>query len=204
MVLFLGITWIEGKFPENYIWIYFAKIAVTLAALAYYRETWKDIRFEPKWMAPSVALGLVLCLLWVWIDKTITYPHFGERTAYDPFAKISGDALRAAFFAIRFFGLVVVVPVMEELFWRSFLLRYATKSDFWKLPIGVFSGTALLIVSAIFAAAHPEWLVAAIFALAMGLLLRYSKSVFACVVAHAATNLALGIYVVARSDWIYW
>ena len=56
----------------------------------------------------------------------------------------------------------------------------------------------------LFAASHPEWLAAAIFALALGLLLRATRNLFACVLAHGVTNLLLGIYVLHTGQWQYW
>jgi len=205
MAIFLGITALEGQFEEHYVWIYFAKVLLVGAALFYFREPWKDIRFEPKWIVPAALLGLVLCAGWIWVDQNVAYPHFlGSRTGFNPYGKIADDGLRSAFLVARFVGLVLLVPIMEEIFWRSFVVRYASKQDFWTLPIGMFTWTGFAIMVGLFAAAHPEWLVAAIFAAAMGLLLKYSKSLFACIVAHAVTNLALGIYVVTHGDWKYW
>jgi CAAX prenyl protease-like protein len=205
MALFLGLTYLEGEMPQHYVWIYFAKVAVVGIALIVFRETWKDIRFEAKWILPAAVLGVVLCALWVWIEKQVQYPHFlGERTAFDPYASIADDTTRTAFIAVRLFGLAVLVPIMEELFWRSFLLRYASKQEFQSLRVGDYTWTGFAIVAALFGAAHPEWVPAVVFAVAMALLLRWTKSLFACIVAHAATNAALGAYVLTQRDWIFW
>jgi CAAX prenyl protease-like protein len=93
---------------------------------------------------------------------------------------------------------------MEEIFWRSFLLRFITKPEFQTLSVGQFSTGALLIGAALFGLAHPEWLPAVVFALAISLWLRYTKSLFAVIVVHLVTNLALGVYVVTQRDWAFW
>jgi CAAX prenyl protease-like protein len=126
------------------------------------------------------------------------------RVAFNPFSAIDSTYLRGLFLACRFYGLVIMVPVMEELFWRSFALRYLTDADFTKIPVGAFSWTAFAMVAVAFGISHPEWLVAIIAACAYALLLRWTQSLFACVVAHSVTNLALGIYVIAAEDWMYW
>lgn len=205
IAIFLVITFLEGQSPENYVWIYFAKIALTLIALIVLRSTWRDISFDYKWIPVAIAVGIIVFFGWVWLDKVIPYPKFlGERTAFNPFQEIRDEALRYAFLAVRFFGLVILVPVMEELFWRSFLLRYVTKPEFWTLRVGEFSWAAFFIVAGLFGLAHPEWLVAVLTAMAYALLLKYTRSLFACVVAHAVTNLALGVYVMRTGDWSYW
>ena len=204
MGLFLGITYAEGQFPANYVFIYFAKIAIVLAALIWARPTWKDIKFDAKQIPLAVIAGLVLFVVWIGIEKYLKYPHIGDRTAYNPFEKIPDASLRTAFIAVRFFGLALLVPFMEELFWRSFGLRYASQTDFKSLNIGSFTMTGAALCCGVFALSHPEWLPALIFASAMTALVWKTKSVFACFVAHAVTNLALGIYVLTQGAWSLW
>ena len=204
IAIFLGFTFAEGEFPDHYVWIYFAKIAAVIAALVWAKVTWRDIKWEPKLIPISVVIGLVLFAVWVGIEQYFKYPHIGDRTAYDPFKKIPDEGMRMAFIAVRMFGLVLLVPFMEELFWRSFGLRFATQPNFKELPIGTFSMQGAAIVCAVFAFAHPEWLPALIFAAAMAYLIAKTKSVFACFVAHLTTNLALGVYVLTQSAWMFW
>ena len=203
MALFLGLTYAEGLSPANYVWIYFAKTVVVLAALVWAKPTWRDIKWEPKLMPLSVVLGLILFAVWVGLEK-LHYPHLGDRTAYNPWEKIADPSLRLAFVAVRFFGLALLVPFMEELFWRSFGLRIASQTDFKSLEIGSFTMTGAGICCAVFAFSHPEWLAGLVFAAAMTALVWRTKSIFACVVAHAVTNLALGIYVVTQGAWSLW
>jgi uncharacterized protein len=203
MALYLGIIYIEGKAPEQYVWLYFAKIILVVGALIWARPTWKDVKWEPKFIPIATILGLVLCAIWIGFER-VSYPHIGDRIGYNPWEKIPDTGLRSVFVAVRFFGLVLVVPFMEELFWRSFGLRYATQTDFKALPIGKFSLTGAAIICALFAVEHPEWAPALIFAAAMAILLSKTKSIFACFVAHAVTNLALGIYVVTQGAWTLW
>jgi len=206
MVLFLAITALEGQRPDWYVAIYVAKVIVVLAALIAFRSVWKEIRFEGKWVLPSAIIGVALFAMWVWVEKKLEYPPLplGDRTAFNPFEKIGDPGMRSLFFAFRFFGLVLLVPVMEEIFWRSFLLRFITKPEFQTLAVGEFSTNALLIGSALFGLAHPEWLPALIFALAVSLWLRHTKSLFACIVVHLVTNLALGIYILTQHEWAFW
>jgi len=173
------------------------------AALLFYRAPLAEIRVRAGLIAPSVAIGLLLCVAWIAIDRLVPYPHLGSRTAFDP-TSLKGTGWWAPFLATRFYGLVVMVPVMEEIFWRSFLLRYLTKPDFRQLPMGTFSTTALWVMVAGFALSHPEWLVAAIASLVFAFWLRRTGSLFAAIVTHATTNAALGAYVLATGAWQYW
>jgi uncharacterized protein len=205
VVVFGVLTALEGFLPAGaYPAFYIVKIAAVTAALVCFRGPLGDIR--PSWgVVPlGVGVGLVVFAEWVIVDQFVPYPHLGTRVGYNPFVAVEDVWVRGVFLVARFYGLVLVVPVMEELFWRSFLLRYATTADFTSLAVGQFSLTAFWIVVALSAVAHPEWLVAAIASALFAWLLHYTRSLFAVIVSHAVANAALGGYILARGKWEYW
>ena len=207
MALFVALTYAESHAPKGYYpLVYTAKAAVVTAALIWASRAWRgEIKFDSRAVALGILAGIVGIIGWVGIDKLIPYPHFGTREALNPFESILDPMQRSLFLAVRFYGLVVLVPIMEEVFWRSFLLRYVTDQDKWaSLPLGTFSTLAFFLVAAVFGGIHPEWVVGVLFAMLMAGLLRYARSLLACILAHAVTNLALGIYVLQTGDWKYW
>ena len=189
--------------PSWYPVAYGVKIAAVVAALLIWRVSLRDI--QPTWRAilPSIAVGLIVLAAWIGMDRAVAYPHLGARLGFDPHV-IESETLRIAFVVLRLFGLVLVVPVMEELLWRSFLLRYLSDSDFLQVPIGVFTPFAFAGMLAASAVAHPEWLVAVIASGAYGLWVWRTKSLFAAIVAHATTNAGLGCFILVTRDWKYW
>lgn len=205
IVVFGLLTALESYLPAGlYPYAYIVKIGLVSASLVWLRGPLADIVPSSRVVLPAVLVGLAVTLQWVLVDAAVPYPHLGTRSAFDPFTAIEGTPLRWAFLGVRLFGLVLVVPVMEELFWRSFLLRYLTRPEFRTLLPGEFSWTAFWLVAALFALSHPEWLVALVTAAAFALLLRWTRSLFAVVVAHAVANAALGAYVLATGAWQFW
>jgi CAAX prenyl protease-like protein len=208
MFAFLALTSLEGSLPggpASYPVAYAIKIAIVAAVAWFYRSTWSDLRPvpSPARLALAVLVGLVVFALWIGLEGL--YPAFsflGKRSTFDP--AVLDPGWKWSFLVVRFLGLVLLVPLIEELFWRSFLIRWLIDADFKKVPIGRVTPLAAGVTSVVFALSHPEWLPALLTGLLWAWLLWQTRSLSACVLSHAAANLALGIYVVATGDWKYW
>ncbi len=173
-----------------------------------YRSTWRDLRPRPSAGTLALAVGLGLAVAAVWVGLDSVYPRFGsagKRVGFDPNA-IASTAGRVGFIAVRLFGLILLVPLFEELFWRSLAIRYVVDpDDFTRVPIGKVTPMAAGATAVVFAMAHPvEWLPALLTGLAWAWLIHRTKNLTACVVSHATANLALGIYVLTSHDWKFW
>jgi CAAX prenyl protease-like protein len=151
----------------------------------------------------AVLAGLLVWGLWIGLDGHYPmFPFLGDRVGFNPNGLAPG--MRWAFVSVRMLGLVAIVPLIEELFWRSFMMRWLIDPDFWKVPIGRVTPMAGGVSSALFALVHPEWLPALLTGLLWAGLLWRTKSLGACAASHATANLALGIYVILTGDWKFW
>jgi len=112
--------------------------------------------------------------------------------------------LQFGLIAVRLFGAAIVVPIMEELFWRSFLMRYLVEVDFRSVAMGTFTWLSFLGVAVLFGLEHHRIIAGIIAGLLYGALLLRQKKLRGVVVAHGVTNLGLGIYVVATGSWMFW
>lgn len=106
--------------------------------------------------------------------------------------------------SFRIAGAALVVPIMEELFWRSFVQRWVQTPDFLALDPAQIGLKALLIASALFAIEHTQWLAGLIAGLAYGWLYISTRNLWSPIVAHAVTNGVLGIYAVTTHQWRFW
>jgi hypothetical protein len=105
---------------------------------------------------------------------------------------------------VRLLGSSLVVPVMEELFWRSFLRRYLINPDFRSIPMGAFTWFSFVGTAVLFGLEHHRVLVGVIAGVLYGLLLVYQKNLKGVVLAHGVTNLGLGIYIMVTRNWMFW
>lgn len=158
----------------------------------------------------SVFVGLLVFSIWILPD--VIWPSYRNSWLFRnsltgvPESSIPIDLRsNAVFIAFRFFGTAAVVPVIEELFWRGWLMRYIVDSDFQKVPLGTYSGISFWSTALLFASEHgPFWDVGLVAGILYNWWMVRTKSIFDCVVAHAVTNASLAIYVIGFKQWQYW
>ena len=215
MFAYVGLTSLEGYLPQllgkpSPAWYPIAvrRQAVIVVLLAWhYRATWSDFRPRPRaaTIVLGVLTGLFVCAAWVGLDGHYPTLHVsgGSRSAFDP-TRPRRRSRDGPLSLCRLLGLVVVVPVIEELFWRSFLLRWMIDNDFLRVPIGKVTPMAAAVTSGFFGLAHPEWLPALLTGALWAWLLWWTRSLSACLISHATANLALGVYVIVTHEWKFW
>jgi len=167
-----------------------------------------DLR-SPFWLQSS-GLGLLVFAVWIAPDALIS--GYREHWLFqNPITGSLGSTLDPALrndwsvLALRTFRAVVIVPVVEELFWRAWLMRWLISADFGKLPLGAWSASAFWITALLFAAEHgPYWEVGLVAGIAYNGWMVRTRSLGDCILAHAVTNAALSFYTIATGKWEFW
>jgi uncharacterized protein len=194
-----------------YPWVYTAKIALTVAAIIAVLPGYRQ--FPVRLGGLAILLGIVGGPLWIglsWVDFHYVQPALqsiglgsivgsGTRAGFNPVEQLAAHPAWAwGFLAIRFIGLVAVVPVIEEFFLRGFIMRLPVDREWWQVPFGKVNRLALVLGTALPMLSHSAELLAAAvwFSMITWLMLR-TRNIWDCVVAHALTNLIMGIYVVS-------
>lgn len=193
--------------------VYTLKIAAVIASLVW---VWPAYRAAfPYRLTPwSVAVGVVGVVLWVsicklgleaaWLPRIGlgSFVDKGARAGFNPLAEMADQPLLAyAFLAVRFVGLAAVVPILEEMFLRGWLMRFVTRADWWNVGLGEISTLGLALGTLVPMAMHPEIAAAAVWFTMVTALMLTTKNIWDCIAAHAITNLLLGVYVVATGSW---
>jgi CAAX protease family protein len=197
--------------------VYTVKIALTLAAIAFVLPGYRQFPFRINLSA--IVVGVVGIFIWVGLCRLdVEHAYLqaafervklgwiigsGQRASFDPFVQLADQPVRAwIFLATRFFGLVVVVPLIEEFFLRGFVMRFVVERDWWYVPFGKVNRLAIVLGTLVPMLMHPAELLAAAawFSLITWLMLR-TRNIWDCVAAHAVTNFLLGIYVVTSGNW---
>jgi CAAX prenyl protease-like protein len=192
-----------GYSAQDTRWLYGAKILAVSAALMFYWRHYAELAWQgmrTSLLAASVALGLLVFVLWISLDAG--WMQIGSAAGFDP--RGAGGAVNWGLVALRIAGAALVVPVMEELFWRSFLLRWLDSPDFLSVRAAAVSLKALAITVLLFGFEHNLWLAGMVAGLAYSLLYMRSGNLWAAIVAHGVTNGVLGAWIVATGNWHFW
>ncbi len=186
-------------------WVYGLAVLAVAASLVVLRKRYTELGAGSglSWQHAllSIVVGLVVFKLWI----TLTEPWMvlGEPAA--GFRPVNADGeLMWGLIVVRWVGAALLVPVMEELFWRGFLLRWVDNPDFEQVDPASVSLKAIALSTLVFMLAHTLWLGAIVAGLAYALLYRYTRSLWAAVLAHAVTNGVLGVWVVVFGNWDFW
>lgn len=204
-VVYAGLTQLQGRLgPASPYWVYLAKTLVAAWLLWVIWPRVAELRWAFSW--PAVAVGVGVFVLWVGLDPFYPPLRLGAtEAAWNPPAHFGETTLAAwAFIGVRCVGSTVVVPPLEELFYRSLLYRYLVRPDFQSIPLNAFRLVPFLATAAFFGLAHREWLAGILCGLSYHALVLRRGQLGEAMTAHAITNALLGGYVVWRGAWQFW
>ncbi|HUB65873.1 MAG TPA: CAAX prenyl protease-related protein, partial [Candidatus Methylacidiphilales bacterium] len=196
--LFMVFLAVEGWFPDQHYAIYPLKTLLVTGIIAWY---WRSLpSLKPSAPLQSALIGIIGVILWIGLDRYLVrydLPLIGRN----PFILYPAP-LAGTLFAFRLLGIALVVPVMEELFWRGFLMRWLIREDFTQVRLGEYKPFSFFTTTALFAAEHgPEWPLGAIDGLLYGVWFVRKKNLGDVMTAHGVTNLLLALYCLASGDW---
>jgi CAAX prenyl protease-like protein len=195
----------DGSWGFDTRWLYGLKLLLVGGMLvAWWREygelAWQNRPTAREWTL-SIAVGLGVFAVWIQLDAP--WMQIGESAA--SFVPVDAQGrLDWPLIAVRWLGAALLVPVMEELFWRSFLMRWVQAPTFEGVDPRRVGLKAVVLSTFVFMLAHPLWLAAIGAGLAYALLYRQTGKLWPAVIAHAVTNGALGIWVVMTRQWQFW
>ncbi|PYT29264.1 MAG: CAAX prenyl protease-related protein [Acidobacteria bacterium] len=207
-VVFIAFLAVDRFFPINIGAIYALRFAVVFAVLI----------TVSRWVIPrnvvyplsSMLVGILVCAIWVAPD--VLWPSYRQSWLFNnsltgnPQSSLPAGVVTSIWFLLfRVLGSVVNVPLLEELFWRGWLMRWFIGKDFRKIPLGTYSPQSFWLVAMLFASEHGAyWDVGLLTGVVYNWWLVRTKSLGDCILCHAVTNACLAGWVLVRGQWQYW
>jgi uncharacterized protein len=208
MAAYLALISVDRYLPFGPVAQFALRFLLVLAVLIFASRS--VINLRPSNALASVALGIAVFALWVgpdylwpqyrthWLfsNSLVGVPH----SSIDPAAK--SNTLVILF---RVLSSVVTVPILEELFWRGWLIRWLVDKDFLKVPLGHYTPMSFWVVAILFASEHGSyWEVGLLTGVIYNWWIIRTKNLADCMLAHAVTNACLAAYVLKADQWQYW
>ncbi len=200
--------------PKWFPWAYALR---SVGALVVAVAVWK---YLPPLGRPHVPLaivcGLAVAAMWVLVHKWFAGQPWYSATQlmgrdpapaefYNPYERLGTGVALWLFLIVRIGGASIVVAIIEEVFWRGFVLRiFINWNRFDAVPLGTFTWTSFILCSLLSAAEHPMWEVGILCWVVYNLLFYWKKSLLFLMVTHGITNFALYVYVFVYQDWVFW
>ena len=163
-----------------------------------------------KHLFGSIALGLAVCALWVAPDMLIpgwrTHPLFQNGLTGTLKTSIAPAELADPLVVmLRITRAALLVPILEELFWRGWLPRWIVNNDWQKVPMGTYTRLAFIATAVLFASEHgPYWEVGLLCGLIYNWWMWRTRSLGDLVLVHGVTNAALSGFVLVTGRYEYW
>ena len=232
-LIFVVGTALQDSFgPAGRYWIYLGKsLAGVWLVWGLLRPWVAEARWAFSWEAVVVGVGVLV--IWVGLDpyypavdqlfagltqhcwnplvRAVGLGGWAQTATgaapvpWNPHAQFGEGSFLAWMFVVgRILGSSIVVPPLEEVFYRSFLYRYFVRADFEKDPLGTWHWRAFWITALIFGFSHHEWLAGILCAAAYQWLVWRKKRLGDAMTAHAITNCLLGMWIVWRGAWHFW
>lgn len=205
--VFIGVMAVERVLLPHSQLLYPIRFLIVSAVVVF--VSWPYLQLRPQQPLASIAIGLAVFLIWTAPDRLFGYRHFWlfENAITGSVSTSIPAEMQARFWflALRTLGSVALVPIIEELFWRGWLMRWLIDPHFEKVPLGTYAAAAFWITAVLFASEHgPYWEVGLIAGVVFNWWMIRTKSLADCILAHAVTNALLAAYVMAAGQWQYW
>ncbi len=189
---------VSGAMSSGFDAFYGLRVFTGALALWYFRREFAGLILNGTWA--GVAIGVLAFGIWVALEPAST----GAGRAL---AAVVGEMPKDrawAWIALRVIGSVAIIPLVEELAFRGYLIRRLSSADFQSVPLGRFAWLPLLISSAAFGLLHGRWLAGMLVGVLYGLALYRRGKLGDAILAHAVTNALIAGTVLMTGDWTMW
>ncbi|MFT3735782.1 MAG: CAAX prenyl protease-related protein [Rhodocyclaceae bacterium] len=203
--LFMLVLAIRSKLPQPLsLWLYPVQAGLAALAMAYFWRDYGELRitrspWHPRAGVAGLLLGILVFMLWIHLDFAPL--NLGASVAVAP--PMSDGVPDWRWIVLRLAGAALVVPVMEELFWRSFVMRWLESRHFLQVQPLAVSLRSLLVAALVFGLEHHLWFAGLLAGLAYAWLYR-RFGLWTAIFSHAITNLSLGLWVLHSGQWQFW
>lgn len=184
-IVFMASALLASTFAESPSVIYPLRALAMAAGLGIF---WPYLKALP-WRLDGLSIGAGVAIAALWV---VTAPAQTEPLAI---VGVTGGVL-VFWVVMRVIGTSILVPIIEELFFRGYLMdRLAGPGGAVRIAI------AIGVTSGFFALLHDRWIEAAMAGVIFGLLVMRSKNITDAIVSHAVANGLIAAWALLTGAW---
>lgn len=200
MLTWIGVMLVAGMVQStSFDRLYILRIPFTLVVLWWFRSYWRANHYSLSWEA--IGAGFLVYLLWIVAFQEP--PDSSANLWSQDFQQLSGMERDLWIFS-RLLGSIFLIPVVEELAFRGFLLRRLISSDFTEVHLTSIHWFSFLLSSVAFGWMHQSWLAGTLAGLVFAWVYSRRGHLMDAVVAHAIANLLVAFHVMSTQSWLLW
>lgn len=203
-VVFIALRWLP--FPPE--WLALVRLLAVAATLGVFSR--RVLRWRPSFPIGSILLGVAVMVIWIAPDS-LWHGYRDMWLFHNGLTGIAESSLPVRlksnpwFIVMRVIESAILVPIVEELFWRGWVMRWFIRPDFESVPLGRYTALSFWAVALLFASEHgPYWDVGLIAGVAYNWWMVRTRNLADCILTHAVTNALLAGYVLLFDQWQYW
>jgi exosortase E/protease (VPEID-CTERM system) len=197
-LVLMGSLMVTAALSSGFDRLYPLRVLAAAAALLWFHRVYSQ--WDWGWSWASVATGGVVFILWMAFEPVAV----GGGTTLGAGIAALGQSERLVWIGFRVVGSVLLVPLVEEMAFRGYLLRRLAAADFEGITASRFNWVAFLLSSAAFGVLHGRWLAGMLAGMAYALAYYRRGKLGDAVVAHMTTNGMIALFVLITGAWSLW
>jgi len=198
LMVLIAASLLTGLFAEAVDMLYPVRVVVAVVCLLALRTSYKGLIVRLN--MSNVVVGLAVYGLWV---ATVPPASDSGDFLYGSLLEMKAPA-RVVWIVMRVFGSTLIVPIVEELAFRGYLLRRLTARNFEAVSYANVAWLPLVGSSLVFGSLHGHLLAGTIAGLLFGLVQARGGRIGDAIAAHAIANGLIAMQVLFLSHWGWW
>lgn len=201
LLVLVAVRMLTGLFVTDFDTLYALAPIASIGVLLRVRHRLPSFQWSPTWQAPAVGAGVFV--MW-WAFEHFVSP--GTESAGVLRSAVGGmsSPAKELWIAGRVLGSVLVVPIVEEIAFRGYLLRRIIAADIDSVRFDRFTWASFLISSIAFGVLHQRWIAGVLAGMAFAGIQYHRGRLTDAIVAHAVANGLIALAVLGAAQWSLW
>jgi len=189
---------LTSALSSGFDWLYPLRVLAMAVTLWCYRSVYRRWDWSMSWVA--VFIGIAIFVLWMLLEPPAEPGPIAMETALSTLS----NAEKSVWLAFRVAGSVLLVPVVEEMAFRGYMIRRLAGQELDVSTPPRFTLLSFCLSSLAFGLLHGRWLAGTLSGMALAYALYRRGKLGDAIIAHMVANGLIALSVLAWGKWSLW